>query len=375
MPESRAEAATRHRRVAGVHVAVDAVGMRHFSGGPLVLLDLLDALQACEDVRFGTVFASPTRDFQLPTLTKIRVVECSQADGSRADLLRWVTRDLNRACIQRGADGLISLNALALTQIPTIVLFQQQLMFSAEAVRLMPARFRMRLALLRVLARRACRRASWVIAQAPHVAESLRNNFDLDTSRIRVLRPAVRWARTEPTTLELPPNLLTYIGSDEPYKSLETLLLALPSLRSSRPSLELAVTLTSGSRASGVPGVRCLGLLPRQHVHFLLSRASALVMPSLAETVGMPLLEAMDVGCPIVAADLPYARDVCGDAALYFIPRDPASCSSVCRKVLDDPDLRRKLVAAGFERARVFRAEEPYSRLAQLAADTFGGIE
>lgn len=352
--------------------------MRRFSGGPVVLLDLLNELASREDVSRISVFATPAskRDFSLPSTDKIRTLDCARADRSRAGLLYWVTRGLDRACIAHRVDGLVSLNALGLTRVPTIVLFQQQLMFAPEAVRLMPLLFRLRLGLLRQLAQRACRRAICVVAQAPHVATSLRQNFALDAARICVVPPDVRWPEgpTAESSFEFASGTLAYVGTDDPYKSLDTLLFAFRSLKSSLPELELSVTLKPRRRAFQFAGVRCLGTLPREGVRALLSQASALVMPSLAETVGLPLLEAMDVGCPIVAVDLPYARDVCGAAATYFTPRDSESLASACRKVLASADLRRQLTVSGSAKVRELRAAQPYSRLARLVVQSFGRV-
>lgn len=360
----------------GIHLAIDAVGMRRFSGGPVVLLDLLDALAERDDVLGIIVFASPKhrRDFSLPATRKIRAVECNNADRSRLGLLHWVTQGLDRACVAERVDGLVSLNALGQTSIPALVLFQQQLMFAPEAVRLMPLKFRARLTLLRHLARRACQNARLVVAQAPHVAACLEQGFDLDPSRVCVVPPDIRWPKASVAggSLKLAPSTLAYVGSDDPYKSLETLLFAFRSLKTTLPDLELSVTLEPENHSSRFAGVRCLGTLPREDVRTLLVHAKALIMPSLAETVGLPLLEAMDVGCPVVAADLPYARDVCGPAAAYFAPRDPESLSSACRMVLERSDFRRRLIASGLEKTRELRAAEPYARLARLIAQSFG---
>lgn len=55
------------------------------------------------------------------------------------------------------------------------------------------------------------------------------------------------------------------------------------------------------------------------------SAADALVFPSLTESYGLPLVEAMTIGMPIVAADRPYARELCGATGIYFDPHSPAS--------------------------------------------------
>ena len=76
-----------------------------------------------------------------------------------------------------------------------------------------------------------------------------------------------------------------------------------------------------------------------------------LVFPSLTETFGFPLVEAMAVGVPVVAADTPIHREICGDAALYFEPGNP---EDVCARLLEldaEADLRARCRERG--KARV----------------------
>ena len=62
-----------------------------------------------------------------------------------------------------------------------------------------------------------------------------------------------------------------------------------------------------------------------------------MVFPSLAESFGLPLVEAMAAGCPVAAADRPYAREVAGPAAVYFDPLDPRALAECVIGVLGDP--------------------------------------
>lgn len=352
----------------GLRIAVDAVGTRRASGGAVVLLDLLDSLLSHASVALVVVFASSARrrQFAFPEHRRLQVLERPQSDSSRAALLRWVTVGLDQDCAKAGVDGLVSLNALGCSRTPTVVLFQQQLMFAPEAVRLMPLAFQMRLWAMRRVAERVCRRARLVVAQAEHVASSLARHFRVDPQRIRVVMPDVRWPATPAPSAHLDEPTLLYVGSDRPYKAVDTVLQAFQILRAQRPSLQLALTLAKGGSLADVAGRRYLGNLPRQQVKALLGQATLLVMPSLAETLGLPLLEALDVGCPIVAADLPYAREVCGPAALYFKPLDAVSCAACCEDLLSRPALALGLAELGRSRMAGLREREPMNLLAQL---------
>jgi glycosyltransferase involved in cell wall biosynthesis len=85
----------------------------------------------------------------------------------------------------------------------------------------------------------------------------------------------------------------------------------------------------------------------------LYSGAVALVFPSLYEGFGFPLVEAMSCGAPIVSSDIPSSREVCGDAAEFFQPRDSAGCVKAILRV-QERENRELLIAKGVERAKLF---------------------
>ncbi len=102
--------------------------------------------------------------------------------------------------------------------------------------------------------------------------------------------------------------------------------------------------------AAALPdGFRFLGFVPDAELAALYRHAAWFVFPSLYEGFGLPAVEAMANGCPVLAARAASIPEVCGDAALYFDPNDPASLAAVLRTAAERPDLREKLVAAGHE--------------------------
>lgn len=102
--------------------------------------------------------------------------------------------------------------------------------------------------------------------------------------------------------------------------------------------------------------VHFLGFVPTEELVALYRHAHALTYVSLFGPENLPPLEAMALGCPVVAADVPGAREQLGDAALRVPALDPGAIADAVRKV-GDPDQRERLVAAGRERAARFTAE------------------
>jgi glycosyltransferase involved in cell wall biosynthesis len=78
------------------------------------------------------------------------------------------------------------------------------------------------------------------------------------------------------------------------------------------------------------------------------------VYPSWYEGFGLPPLEAMRAGCPVVVSRAASLPEICGDAALYFDPNDPATLAEAARRLMGDAALRDSMRAAGERRAAEF---------------------
>lgn len=113
--------------------------------------------------------------------------------------------------------------------------------------------------------------------------------------------------------------------------------------------------------------VRMLGYVPRDELPTLYAGAACLVFPSLFEGFGIPLVEAMLVGCPIAAANVASIPEVVGDAGVLFDPLDPADIGRALAAILRDPGLAAELRRRGRSRAELFSA----SRTATLTLELF----
>lgn len=98
--------------------------------------------------------------------------------------------------------------------------------------------------------------------------------------------------------------------------------------------------------------VDLLGWLSADEIDGLYARATAVVIPTLFEGFGLPVLEGMSRGCPVICSELPVLREVGGDAAAYFDPHDIRSIADVIVETLRAPDRLAELARLGLERAR-----------------------
>jgi glycosyltransferase involved in cell wall biosynthesis len=163
---------------------------------------------------------------------------------------------------------------------------------------------------------------------------------------------------------DLPPDYLLFVGVWEPRKNLSGLLEALRLLHARGVRLPLVVAGRKGwlyeeifetvERLQLSSWVRFVEAPPVEDLVGLYNAAQLLVLPSFYEGFGLPALEAMQCGTPVVVSDRASLPEVVGQAGLLVDPDDPADIARACERVVRDVDLQRALYAAGLKRAAKF---------------------
>jgi glycosyltransferase involved in cell wall biosynthesis len=228
---------------------------------------------------------------------------------------------------------------------------------------------------------RAARMADAIVVPTHAVAEELARHVVLREAPV-VVPEGVSAALSPPPDaasraerLRLPEgDFLVTLATLEPRKGLDVLLraLALPGAT----AVPLLVVGQPGWGGVDVPGsaeqlgigsrVRVMGRLPDADLAVVLGRAAALVAPSRAEGFGLPVLEAMAAGVPVVSSDAPALEEVGGGATVTVPVGDDAALADALAEVLRSAQLRERLSAAGRERAADFSWTAAADRLWQL---------
>jgi len=130
--------------------------------------------------------------------------------------------------------------------------------------------------------------------------------------------------------------------------------------RISDPPFDVAIAGGANARVFGNSGlldsdsVRLLGYVSDSELRALYENALAFVFPSIYEGFGIPPLEAMVCGCPVLASTAASIPEVCGDAALYFDPRSSEELAALMLKIASDETLRMELRDRGYRRSQQF---------------------
>lgn len=167
---------------------------------------------------------------------------------------------------------------------------------------------------------------------------------------------------------ELPPRMILFFGTLEPRKNLLTLLDAFAALLATRPDVPpLVIAGRKGwlyrpifrrVRERGLEShVRFTDWIAEDDVPTLLNLAEVFVYPSLYEGFGLPPLEAMACGVPVICSNAASLPEVVGDAGILVEPRDVGGLMQALARVLDDASLRADLRARGVQRAQQFTWE------------------
>ena len=205
------------------------------------------------------------------------------------------------------------------------------------------------------------RNADHILCVSAFTANEAMALLELPAKKLTVVHNGCDWQEAAALPVEqapatpVPSEFFLFVGSLEPGKNLR--LLRDVYLQAANEGRHLPPLLIVGVRWAGVategaqpPGWHYLGWQPDETLVYLYRRAQALVFPSIYEGFGLPLVEAMTLGCPVICSAVASLPEVAGDAALMG-PLEPKWYLHAMREV---PARRADLVARGYARARRF---------------------
>lgn len=230
---------------------------------------------------------------------------------------------------------------------------------------------------LRVTVRRSARQAAQVIALSEFARKDIIASYHVSSENVSVI-PLAAPAHFRPVqneeelrrvrqTYGIEGDYILSVGAIQPRKNLSRLVAAYSRLRRTRPEVKLPQLVLVGKCAwlydETLRAIKELevgnsviltGYVPEADLPALYSGALCFVYPSYFEGFGLPPLEAMKCGAPVIVGDRTSLPEVVGDAGLLVDPFDVDSIASAIQKVVADSNLREQLRAKGLERAKLF---------------------
>ncbi|HYH46381.1 MAG TPA: glycosyltransferase family 1 protein, partial [Thermoanaerobaculia bacterium] len=241
---------------------------------------------------------------------------------------------------------------------------------------------------------RSLDRACLIVADSEATAADLRFHFPDTSSRLRVIYPGVDpvFTPAPPEDVKLirnelgcPDGYLLFVGTLEPRKNIPTLLDAWEALRREDPATPPLVLAGGPGWHGGVlprrlqalapHGLHHLGRVSDQRLVRLMQGATIFVYPSLYEGFGLPPLEAMACGVPVVTSDAASLPEVVGNAGLTVEPRNPEALITALERLLANPDLAAELGRRGRERAATFTWERAAAEIEAVFFEALGQAE
>ena len=230
------------------------------------------------------------------------------------------------------------------------------------------------------LDRRGIRNATRVICVSEATKRDLMHYLAVEEAKITVIYNGIDHSVFKPSPVNdgrFSAPYLLYVGSERPRKNLACLLRAFAALkdRGRRFASLRLLKVGSAGRSDGfhramLKEARRLGIdhdidfvdhVSDQDLAIIYSNALALVYPSLYEGFGLPVVEAMACGCPVVTSNLSSLPEVAGSAALLVDPKDPAGFAEALHSVILDRDLSTRLRGDGLRRACDFSWDKTVS--------------
>ncbi len=218
--------------------------------------------------------------------------------------------------------------------------------------------FRFKRFVYRIVIRIVARKSAALITPSNWVKEDLAKFARINSRKIAVTHEAAEaLAEKAAVVPELTDcEFIMYVGRPNPHKNLNRLIAAFSIVKRSQPNLKLVLVgktdanyrlLEKYVTKLGIQDVMFTGFLPDAQVRWLYEHTAAYVFPSLSEGFGLPPLEAMVHGAPVVSSNATCLPEVCGEAAEYFDPLDVPEMAQTISRVLADKGLAKSLSKRG----------------------------
>lgn len=225
----------------------------------------------------------------------------------------------------------------------------------------------------------ACQRAKIIIVPSNSTKRDIQRLYKVSSEKIIVtpwgptVKVEPKWEenkkRLNQSELLIRPPYILFVGELRPHKNVEGLLMAFALFKERWDRWDTRLVIVGKKykgykayegimRSKGLEDwVSFPGLVSQEQLVHLYKGASVFILPSLYEGFGLPVLEAMQLGVPVITSNVSSLPEVAGNSALLVDPYNPEHIAEALAKLMSDPNLRNELVRRGYERVKQFSWE------------------
>ena len=234
--------------------------------------------------------------------------------------------------------------------------------------------------------KRGIKNAKKLITDSKHIKEEILKDFPKVEFKMKVIYPFIDDKFLDKSNNKNQYNKIVtgdyilFIGSRKKHKNLSLLIYAFNSIKDSFPNLKLVI---AGKKDRKVDDIDLLKkkfnikdklieiISPSdEKILCLYKYAKAFIFPSLYEGFGLPPLEAMACGIPVIVSNIPVLKEICGDAAYFVDPYSSESIAQGIHKVLYNDNLRESLIEKGKKRINDFNSDKLINRYIKIYEET-----
>lgn len=298
----------------------------------------------------GTRFPNKILNASLATCRLPSLDRLVAARAGLPHLDYWFSPNLNFTVLSRATKHILTIHDLSFEHLPDC--FSKKRQWWHRAVR----------------PRLQCERAHRIVTPSEYTRQDVISTYGIRPEKVSVLSPGLSALFRAPSTSMdkeqaahlLPKKYILFLGTLEPRKNILAILDAYVA-SNVFPYLSLVVAGAPGwkdgpirARLAATPGVRYIGYVPNEAKPALYAGAAMFVYPSLYEGFGLPPLEAMASGTPVVVSNRTSLPEVVGDAGIMVDPYNTAEITAAMKRLVEDPALSSRLYTLGRERATAF---------------------
>ncbi len=337
-----------------MHIAIDARIISSGTGRYIErLLTHLEKLDS--DHTYSVLVRAKDKTYWTPTKDNFKVVVADYADYSFAEqlgfyrFLKKLGPDLVHFCMPQQP---LLYRGLSVTSILDLNLLR------IESNDMNPHVLKVKKRIFSKLLRSVAKRSNQILTISNYSKHDLLDFVKINPDKVTVAYPAAEKFDSRPEVVDRYKSrqYIMYVGRAESYKNNRTMIKAHQRLLAKNPDLRLVIVGKKDKqrlddmkwvKENDYANVDFVGFMSDGQLAWLYQNCQAYVFPSFMEGFGLPPLEAMQYGAPVVSSDATCLPEVLGDAALYFNPLYEKDMSNKIQTVISDKKLREEMIAKG----------------------------